>query len=329
MFRLSFLGTSAGVPTRDRFTSALAVQSPPAGRGWYLVDCGDGVQHRLQRVRLSPHDLAGVCISHVHGDHLYGLPGLLATLGLDGRRHPLDLIAPAEVWTWVQATRQLTDLHVPFEIRFTDIATLHGQAKVLVEGPDTRLLVSSHPQQHRVPSHALRFVLQHRQRHLDIEALRAQGVPRGRIWGQLRNGEDVPFEGRMLRSRDFVREQNGQLVMVAGGDNGAPALLADACRDARLLVHEATYTQAVQDRIGAGRMHSSAQEVAMFAQQAGVPHLILTHVSPRHHAPAEQAKLLEEARASYSGTVCLATDFDVYELDLEGRLSPQPVRSSC
>lgn len=329
MFRLTFLGTSAGVPTRQRFTSALAIQSPLSGRGWYLLDCGDGVQHRLLRVPLSPHDLAGVCISHVHGDHLYGLPGLLATLGLNGRRHPLDLIAPAEVWTWVQATRQLTDLHVPFEIRFTDIATLHGQPKVLVEGQDTRLLVSSHPQLHRVPSHALRFMLQHRQRHLDVEALRAQGVPKGWIWGKIRNGEDVPFEGRMLCSRDFVREQHAQLVMVAGGDNGDPSLLADACQGARLLVHEATYTQAVQDRIGAGRMHSSAQEVAMFAAQAGVPNLILTHVSPRHHGPEEQDALLAEARASYPGTVFLARDFDVYELDMDGSLTRQPARSSC
>lgn len=329
MFRLTFLGTSAGVPTRERFTSALAVQSPLTGRGWYLLDCGDGVQHRLLRVPLSLHDLAGVCISHVHGDHLYGLPGLLATLGLQGRKHPLTLIAPAEIWTWVQATRQLTDLFLPFEIRFVDIATLCGQALTLVEGPESSLVVSSHPQQHRVPSHALRFVLQHRQRNLDVEALRAQGVPKGWIWGKLRKGDDVPFEGRMLRSRDFVREQHAQLVMVAGGDNGAPALLADACRDAGLLVHEATYTQAVQDRIGAGRMHSSAQEVAMFAAQAGVPNLILTHVSPRHHAWPEQEKLLAEARTSYSGAVFLAKDFDVYELDLDGRLTRQPARSSC
>ncbi|MDO4904896.1 MAG: ribonuclease Z [Lautropia sp.] len=321
MLKLTFLGTSAGVPTRNRFMSALAVQSPLTGRGWYLLDCAEGTQHRLLRTPLSLHDLAGVCISHVHGDHCYGLPGLLATAGLQGRKHPLQLIAPAPIWEWVRSTQRLTDLYVPFAIEFVDIETLQNISMPLAVGRDARLSVGSHPLRHRVPSHAFRFELQQRLVQLDDEALRQRGLPPGPGWGRLKQGADVVLGGQTLHSRDYVQVRNRRLAAVMGGDNGEPALLRDACRDAQLLVHEATYTQAVQDRIGAERLHSSAQEVAVFAQQAGLPNLILTHLSPRHHPAAELARMRQEVTAHYGGRAFLAQDFDVFTLDFDGHLA--------
>ena len=120
MLKLTFLGTSSGVPTRQRNVSGLAVQTV-LGADWFLVDCGEGTQHRLQRTRLSLHDMAAVCITHVHGDHCYGLPGLLASAGMGKRTKPLKLVAPLPVWQWFEATRRLTDLHLPYEVEHVDI----------------------------------------------------------------------------------------------------------------------------------------------------------------------------------------------------------------
>lgn len=327
MLNLTFLGTSSGVPTLTRNVSALAVQAAPAllpGSGWWLIDCGEGTQQQLLRTRLSPHDLAGVCISHVHGDHCYGLPGLLASAGMGGRHKPLHLIAPPSVWQWLQATRQCTDLHLPYPIDFTDIATLHGPPLTLADSGQASLRLSTHPQEHRAPSHAFRFELRQRQVRLDAAALRAAGLPPGPAWRALQQGQDVMHQGRLLRSADFVHAPTRRLAAVLGGDNARPDVLRAACEGAHLLVHESTYRQPALQKAGPGPMHSSAQQVAAFAQAAGLPGLILTHFSPRHHSEAEQDLLMQEARAQYAGQLHLARDFEVYALDFDGHLTRQP-----
>ncbi|CAM5602375.1 Ribonuclease BN [Stutzerimonas stutzeri] len=96
LWYLVFLGTSSGTPTPARNVTGLALQED-AGKAWYLIDCGEGTQHRLLRMPLSLHDLRAIFITHVHGDHCYGLPGLLASAGMMGRRHPLEIIAPAGI----------------------------------------------------------------------------------------------------------------------------------------------------------------------------------------------------------------------------------------
>ncbi|MDO4725493.1 MAG: ribonuclease Z [Comamonadaceae bacterium] len=315
------------MPTRTRNVSALAVQAAPAllpGSGWWLIDCGEGTQQQLLRTRLSPHDLAGVCISHVHGDHCYGLPGLLASAGMGGRHEPLRLIAPPPVWQWLQATRQCTDLHLPYPIQFTDVAALHAQPLTLAASGQASLALSAHPQAHRVPSHAFRFELVQRQVRLETAALQAAGLPPGPAWRALQQGQDVTHQGRQLRSADFVHTQTRRLAAVLGGDNARPDVLRAACEGAQLLVHEATYSRAALQKAGPGPMHSSAHDVAAFAQTAGVPSLILTHFSPRHHSQAEQEMLLQEVRAAYRGAAFLARDFDQYVLDFDGQLRLQP-----
>ena len=98
---LVMLGTSAGVPTRNRNGSGTALIES-SGRGWYLVDCGEATQHQLLRTSLSLRELRGCCITHVHGDHCFGLPGLLATAGMSGRLEPLDIVLPAALHAWVR-----------------------------------------------------------------------------------------------------------------------------------------------------------------------------------------------------------------------------------
>lgn len=320
MLKLTFLGTSAGVPTRMRNVSALAVHAPMTGPGWYLVDCGEGTQQQLQRAHLSLHHLAAVCITHAHGDHCYGLPGLLASAGLGQRQRPLHLIAPPPVWQWLQATQQCTDLHLPYALAFTDIATLREQPLHLATSGPTSLRLSAHPQRHRSPSHAFRFELQQRQAKLDAAALHAIGLPPGPAWRALQSGQSVMHQGRPLHSRDFVHAHTRHLAAVLGGDNAQPDVLRSACEGAQLLVHEATYSQAALQKAGPNPMHSSAHAAAAFAQSANLPNLILTHFSPRHHSQAEQRLLMQEVRAAYGGNAFLAQDFDQFTLDFDGGL---------
>lgn len=314
MLKLTFLGTSSGVPTRQRNVSGLAVQTV-LGADWFLVDCGEGTQHRLQQTPLSLHDMAAVCITHVHGDHCYGLPGLLASAGMGKRTKPLKLIAPLPVWQWFEATRRLTDLHLPYEVEHVD---LDAEAPVY-EAPGLR--IERHMLRHRVPSHAYRMQVQTRRVRLKADALRTAGLPPGPAWRALQNGEDVLFNGTVLRSADFAETQIDTASAVLGGDNAEPALLRAACEGAQLLVHEATYTQEVLDKVGLGPMHSSARLLAEFAQSVEVPNLVLTHLSPRHQNEEGVAALMAETQAHYSGHAFLANDLDVFELDSAGTVT--------
>jgi ribonuclease Z len=314
MMKLTFLGTSSGTPTRQRNVSGLAVQTV-LGADWFLVDCGEGTQHRLLQTPLSLHDMAAVCITHVHGDHCYGLPGLLASAGMGKRTRPLKLIAPLPVWQWFQATRQLTDLHLPYEVEHVDV-----EAQPLVyEAPGLR--IERHVLRHRVPSHAYRVQVQTRRTRLRVDALHAVGLPPGPAWRALQTGEDVPFNGAVLRSADFAETQVDTVSAVMGGDNAEPALLRDACEGAQLLVHEATYTQDVLDKVGPGPMHSSARLLAEFAQSADVPNLVLTHFSARHQNEEGMRELMAETQAHYRGNAFLANDLDVFGLDSAGKVT--------
>jgi ribonuclease Z len=314
MLKLTFLGTSSGTPTRQRNVSGLAVQTV-LGADWFLVDCGEGTQHRLQQTPLSLHDMAAVCITHVHGDHCYGLPGLLASAGMGRRSKPLKLIAPLPVREWFEATRRLTDLHLPYEVEHVDVET----QPLVYEAPGLR--IERHVLRHRVPSHAYRVQVETRRVRLKADALRAVGLPPGPAWRALQGGEDVPFNGTMLRSADFAETQVDTAAAVLGGDNADPALLHGACQGAQLLVHEATYTQEVLDKVGPGPMHSSARLLANAAQAAGVPNLVLTHLSPRHQNEEGMAALMAETQAHYRGNAFLANDLDVFELDSAGNVT--------
>jgi ribonuclease Z len=315
MLKLTFLGTSSGVPTIRRNVTALAVQTGQ-GRDWWLVDCGEATQHRLQRTPLSVHDLVGICITHIHGDHSYGLPGLLASASMTGRTRPLILIAPAAVKRWVDATLLHTELFLTFPLVHVDVDAaplVHDEPGLRIE----RVGLS-----HRVPSVAFRFEVEHTRWKLDVAALRASGVPAGPDWGRLQAGEDVHLPGgSVLRANDFRSAQRDHAVAVIGGDNDTPSLLAEACEGADLLVHEATYTEAGLQKVGPGRGHSSARQVAQFATERGLPNLILTHFSPRYDNPEGIAEVEADARRDYNGTLFLANDFDRYELDGKGTLS--------
>ena len=165
MLHFTFLGTSSGVPTLTRNVSGLAIRNSK-NKDWILVDAGEGTQHRIQQAKLSLQNLVAICITHVHGDHCYGLIGLLASAGMNARTAPLTIIAPKEIQQWIEVTAQLTDLHLPYPLNFIDVnkATqiqqitdeLSIQAHRLshrVDRKSTRLN-SSHSQQSRMPSSA-------------------------------------------------------------------------------------------------------------------------------------------------------------------------------
>ncbi|GGX93691.1 ribonuclease Z [Massilia dura] len=318
---LQFLGTSSGTPTKTRNVSGTALRS--AG-GWVLVDCGEGTQHRILRTNLSPHDLRAVFVTHLHGDHCYGLPGLLASAGLLNRTAPLAIVGPQPLERYVRGVMETTALQLPYPVRFIDVAD--AAAADLLDD----LAVTVAPLSHRIASYAYGFTEKVTERRLDAAMLAAAGVPRGPLWGVLQGGNDVTLpDGSPVRSADVLQPPRRPRRIVIAGDNDMPELLAQAVQGADVLVHEATYTEAVLEKIGPGPQHSSALRVARFAREAAIPSLLLTHFSPRYQderGPLTLADIEAEARAEYGGSLFLARDLARYALDKAGMLTELPPR---
>jgi len=314
---LLFLGTSSGVPTRERNVSAVALLAEK-GKHWWLIDCGEATQHQLLKTNLSIHDLQAVFITHLHGDHCYGMPGLLASAAMHGRTQELSIIAPKVVIEWLQATQRLTELYLPYPIVWQEVETL-------TTWQDQVWQVSAHALKHRVPSYAYKFVERQPALALATEKLQKAGIPRGPLWGQLQQGQTIEFAGQQWAAEQFLIQQGKRRQLVVAGDNGEPEILQDWLGELDLLVHEATYSDEVAQRLGADFGHSSAQQLASFASKIGLPNLIMTHFSARYAMDSQRSPsvhdLAAEARAVYQGQLFLAQDFARFKLDRQGAVT--------
>ncbi|MCE0495390.1 ribonuclease Z [Vibrio salinus] len=313
---LHFLGTSAGVPTKNRNVSAIGL-SESKGKRWYLIDCGEGTQHQLLRSRLSLNSLEAIFITHVHGDHCYGLPGVLASAGMNGRKTPLTIVAPRGIQEWLEATQKHTVLNLPYELRYlcseTDILPDFGQ-----------FTVSATALSHVIPSFSYGFTENDTVASLDTDKLAEKGIPRGPLWGELQAGADVCFNGKPILSRDFLKHTHKPRKIIICGDNDTPSLLKEECINCDVLVHEATFTETMAEKAREFG-HSFARQVAQFSQDNRIPNLLLTHFSPRFSPLVSGSPsihdLKREAESVYSGQLFLAEDFQRYRLDKMGVLS--------
>ena len=352
MLKLTFLGTSAGVPTKQRNVTALAIEclNPHASgsskgnqphsnsqnkksRPWLLIDCGEGTQQQLLHTKLSLRQLTAICITHVHGDHCYGLPGLLASAAMSGRREPLTLIAPKAISALLDAFILHTELYLPFTLNFVSIEDLlsqevnKGKVKIDLDNQH-QLMIEVYPLSHRVPSHGFGITQTIIRRTLNTGKLIADGVPASALWGKLQQGKNVITEdGQHLHSADYVHDDVQRTKVVIAGDNDTPECLSEAVMDADLLVHEATYTHEVMMAIQARNpdfdpMHSSAHIVGTFAQKMSLKNIILTHFSARYQSfdnpdseTPNMAYIRLDAQSVYQGNIWLAEDFAQYSVN--------------
>jgi ribonuclease Z len=315
---MQFLGTSSGTPTKSRNVSALALRSPGSGH-WVLVDCGEGTQHRILHTNLSLMTLRAIFITHLHGDHCYGLPGLLASAGMLNRSETLFIVGPPPIEAFVRCVMQTTQLALPYPVQFVGLEEV-ARADLL---PDLRVHVTA--LSHRVPSFAYSFTERAVENKLDAAKLKREGVEPGPLWGQLQQGSEVTApDGRVLRPADYLVAPRKARKIIVGGDNDTPALLRAEATGADVLVHEATYTDDVLEKVGPGPQHSSARMVAQFASEANIGNLVLTHFSPRYQEGKGERSLSEiesEARAHYKGKLFLANDLERFVLGRDGNLA--------
>ncbi|ERN41390.1 ribonuclease Z [Rubidibacter lacunae KORDI 51-2] len=304
---ITFLGTSSGVPTRSRNVSSVALRLPQRGEVW-LFDCGEGTQHQLLRSDLKSSQIQRIFITHMHGDHIFGLMGLLASIGLAGTGAPIALCGPQGLDSYLRACARYSHTNLGRRIDVTE-----SQPGVVFE--DSEYLVSCLPLKHRIPAFGYRIVEKDRPGRFMVEKAAAQGILPGPIYGRLKRGETIVLpDGRRIRGNELCEPDEIGRKVVYCTDTVFCEAAIDLARDADVLIHEATFAH--QDaQMAFERLHSTSTMAAQVALAAGVQQLILTHFSPRY-APGNALQLddlLDEARAIFPKT-CLARDFMTYEV---------------
>jgi ribonuclease Z len=293
---LTFLGTSSAMPTRQRNLPAIALRLPERRELW-LFDCGEATQHRLLVSPLRPPQISRIFVTHLHGDHVYGLPGLLTSLGLLGAERPLEVYGPAGLGELIDTALRVSHSHCAFPIRVHELRP----------GPlfaDGELAVSCAALDHGIPCFGFRVVEAPRPGRFDVEAATALGVPAGPLFGALKGGATVELpDGRRIDGHALTAAPVPGRVLALCGDSRPCAAAIELARDADLLVHEATFGD-VHAAMAAERGHATAAQAAAVAREAGARWLLLTHFSARYQAggPAGVEDLLREARAVFPAT---------------------------
>ena len=303
--RLIPLGTSAGRPTLQRGASALAVATEGA---WVLCDCGEGAQLSAQRAGLSLSRLDAVLITHLHGDHFNGLPGLLGTLGLEGRQRPLVVAGPPGLTELLQHLARAGSLGTgDLEVRILEQRGAGGEVRV----DGSQFQIESRPLAHRVPTFGFRVALPARTGALDVEAAAAAGVPKGPLFAELKAGRAVTLpDGRVVEPAGLVGAPRRGASMAYALDTVPCPSAVELGRGVDALVHEATYEHG-RAELAHQRGHSTGVEAARIAADAEAAMLLLTHFSPSVNGDA----VADEARSIHPRIV-VASDLAEVTLDL-------------
>jgi ribonuclease Z len=306
---VTFVGTAASVPSAARGTSATLIAR--GGERW-LVDCGEGTQRQLLRSGLGLVDLDLILLTHLHGDHYLGLPGLLKTYGLRGRERPLRVGGPRGLVRLVERLRAVFGRTAfPLELAEWDPGVVWETAGARIE---------AFPTDHTVASLGYVLVEDDRPGAFDVAAAQARGVPPGPLYGRLQRGEEVIVEGRVVRPAEVLGPARPGRRVVVAGDTRPCRATVEAARGASLLVHEATFTEEERERAHETG-HSTAAQAGTVAREAGVDLLALTHLSTRCH-PRE---IRREAEREFPRVV-VPRDFDQVEIPFRERGEPR-VRS--
>ncbi|MBZ8182609.1 ribonuclease Z [Oscillatoria salina] len=302
---ITFLGTSSGVPTRSRNVSSIALRLPQRAEVW-MFDCGEGTQHQILRSDIKTSQISRIFVTHMHGDHIFGLMGLIASCGLAGQSQKIEINGPFGLEEYLRAGAKYSYMEIGRRVR------VHTVLPGLVY-EDDEFTVTCTKLKHRVPAFGYRITEKDRPGRFKVEKATKLGIPPGPIYGQLKRGETVKLpDGRVIRGTDLCDPPETGRKVVYCTDTIYCDSAVELAQDADVLIHEATFSH--QDaELAFERLHSTSTMAAQVALSAGVKHLILTHFSPRYAPgnPLQLNDLLAEAQAIFPNTQ-LAYDFMTY-----------------
>ncbi|MFP3165947.1 MAG: ribonuclease Z [Nitrososphaeria archaeon] len=292
--KIVFLGTSAAVPTKERNTASIYITTT---NGAYLFDAGEGLQKQLQIARLNPIKIKAVFISHIHFDHVLGLPGLLMTMALMNRKEPLTIVGTRKLFQFLKMFGEKFYMDLTFDVEFVEA----HQGSVY---ENKEIKVTAFPTIHSTESYAYRIYEYKLKRKFYPEKALKLGIPRGPLWNKLQLGDSITLNGKKI-TPEMVSDPPPPPVSVSiSGDTAYFDELIDFFKDSDVLIYESTFSKELVNK-ASEMLHSTSEQAALAALKSGIKLLVLYHFSERY----KNAKLLEEeAKKIFPNTVA-AKDF--------------------
>lgn len=304
IMHLTFLGTGAGAPSLQRNVTAIALTLSKRGDTW-LFDCGEATQHQFMRSALKPSKLEKIFITHLHGDHIFGLPGLLTSRSMAGLLEPMTIYGPKGIKQFVETALSLSGSYTGFPLEIVEIEA----GEVLDDG---EFRVIAYPMNHVVECYGYRIEQHDKPGFLDAPRLKAEGVPRGPWYQDLKEGKRIRLEdGREIDGAEYLGPATKGKVIAIFGDTGPTDVALELAANVDVMVHETTLEAAMAEKSN-GRGHSTTIQAAEVAKLAGAKRMIATHFSSRYLS-SDRERLLAECQSVFAATE-LARDFAVFEI---------------
>jgi ribonuclease Z len=306
MFRVGILGVSAALPSFGRNPSGQVIKYDGVQ---FLVDCGEGTQMQIQKYHVRLSKLDAIFISHFHGDHILGLPGMLNTLSMQDRVAPLKIISPKGLQDFIQHFFTLSDSRIKYPIEFIEVTT---DEKVLV-WENEKIAVYAFPLKHRIETYGYLFAEKARRPRFLIEKARDLAIPK-EFFATLKNGEDVIWEDQKYLAQDFLGEIPASHSYAYVSDTMYDPAIVRFIENVSIIYHETTFLHAEIEKANETH-HSTAKQAAEIAKLCKASGLIIGHYSARY---SDLSLFLEETRAIFPNT----------ELGLDGRFFDIPFNHS-
>lgn len=304
--QLEFLGTGAGSPSKQRNVTSVALRLLEELNEVWLFDAGEATQHQILRTTIRPRKISKIFITHLHGDHIFGLPGLLSSRSFQGGNEPLTIYGPVGIKRFVLTALQVSESRLSYPLHFVEID--HDQVLFDKRG----FKVTTMHLDHKIACYGYRVEEASHPGELLVDKLKADKVPSGPLYGQLKAGKTVTLpDGRTIDGHDYIGQpQPGRIVAIMGDTRKTKNAITLA-QNADVLVHESTFAKN-EAKMAHSYYHSTSQQAAEVAKAANAKRLLLTHISARYTGKAAY-QLAYQVRDILPNTR-VVNDFDLIDI---------------
>jgi ribonuclease Z len=293
-----FLGSGSALPTKDRMLSSIVINREGEN---ILFDCGEGTQFQMVSAGVKPFKIKNIFLSHLHGDHVFGLPGLLSTMNLLKRTEPLNIFGPTGTKEFLESALKISMMTKRYEINIHEINN-DFTGGIIFENEE--YYVTALPLEHSLFDLGYRFQEKDKPGHVDLEKAQKYNLPMGPLIKKKKKGNSVIFDGNVIKPEDVLGEPiKGKSIAIVTDtkpcENGS-----SLAREADVLIHEATFEKELWESAQEMK-HSTTIDAEQIAKNANAKLLIITHISSRNY---DVNKLVEECTSIFKNTI-VAYDF--------------------
>lgn len=301
-----FLGTGAGVPAKKRNVSSVALVMPEYRGDTWLFDCGEATQHQILHTKVKLSKIRKIFITHLHGDHIFGLPGLLGSRSFQGGVDPLEIYGPRGITEFIQRNLALSKTHLTYPIEIKEI-----DEGVIYEDGNLRVVCGQ--LDHVIPSFGYRVEEKDKPGELLVDKIRAElGLEPGSIYKKFKENDWLHLQnGSEIRTADYLGPEKKGRIITLLGDTKPCSSAIQLSEKADVLVHESTFLKDQEEKASAFG-HSTVEQAALMAKKAEVKTLLLTHVSSRYQDNA--GEFLNEAQEHFQSCY-LAQDLWIFAIN--------------